>query len=407
MPIPLEPHPSTAGPQVLLLRGHPGCGKTHALASTFLALAGASRGYWPQGVTLADLMVDLNAGVKQVVSRQPPPFLWWGLRLRDRALRNAVEGSAVAAHTDALDAAFAALERSQRMKRRLVRGGKALVEGAAAAAQVSMVTNAFQLVGTGAAARRIRSLASADAAFDPLLKRVVHGVDVLCRGGGRAFHLVIDDVHHLMHDPASADFLAHLWRVALDRSWPLTLIVSSDAGVPVFDLAGTPVTEYHLPPPENAVVIDLALSALPGLLDADLALLLRRTFASPGSLIDLLGQLRLRPRAFQGRDPTRAFAPDAERILDGLESNAERRWEEHFAAAEPAERSAIVRRAAEGARRLRHSSIDDPRVGLQDLFVSGAAFVAASRLLDRHPDRATIRAAVEAAHGDGIGDADG
>jgi hypothetical protein len=417
-------------PHLFILSGHPGCGKTHLLASIFLELVQQPlvRSYWPEDVHHAELMRDLNAGTKRIHHSMQPPLLWWGVRMRDPMMRNASLGSAFEAQADALDALLANHQRQQRMHQRLRHAGQATIEGIAAITQLSALNSTIQLLRSGGALKRIRSAGEPPqmkGSGESLLQRVASGVASICladRKQRRPFVLAIDDLHHLTVDTLSREFLQELWARAVSEGWPLTILATSNNAADVgLGSAAEQVTQIELMGPSREELRALLVKELPGLTAAQQSTLLDRTFASPGSLQELVAQLRLHLRLFVERNPQNALMPNAEAKIASIETTAERHWAQRWSPADATTSSVAARLAAQGAlvscakaleagRLLGGVHQTDPVIlrsaaksigvrfgeGDQGSFISGAALMAARRHLERHADAARLHVAVRA-----------
>ncbi len=351
-------------PQLVVLTAPPGLGKTrlvqefYNLVSTRDDGAGGS-GYWPDFLSrdrdrlrIAPLATDCDFA-------NPMPFLWWGIKLVDSGDNRSGSADMHLAYETLLRPHLEVMRRSADIETlteaqwREGRGGVTDVAKSGA----EMALNAIPVIGpfiglvrtlfesiwergrkiralerrkaelAGRAANVAAAAVTGAASFE---ERLVGELRGFCRppgGTGRPMILIVDDGQFADQDPSLASFLRALITLAWAESWPMLFImthwtrewnegVEDPRSLPGFVVEtglryGVGWERVSLAPIRN--LAPLAVSAIPGLPEEQLQLLLRKAGGNPRYLERIIQLLMTSPMMFDSREargPIRAEALD-------------------------------------------------------------------------------------------------
>lgn len=333
------------GPELVVVLGESGLGKTRLVQEFYRSLAVATRsdagaGYWPSGFGDRDGDLFVNPPLGAVDAAQEMPFMWWGLRVFDPERRNQGLTSAVATFKGSLEPHVAAMERAGRVRKYYLDMGVAALKLALSpvpflSSVVSVASggeSVWSILKAGRELHKDRRLALDEAEVrirDDLNERVVNVLGRLLRStrdrAGVPTIVLIDNAQFSPADVGLVALLERLLREAWLGSWPLLLLVTywerewhehwvdrSTRSVArlVRDLHVSRVPGWA--PFELGVMAPEALrpvlaEALPGLTDVQATALLERAGGQPLFLEEIIRAARQRSRHFQDRDPAKAL----------------------------------------------------------------------------------------------------
>ncbi|MEM6372307.1 MAG: hypothetical protein AAF727_05955 [Pseudomonadota bacterium] len=358
--------------RVLAIVAESGFGKTRLAQEFYNWLSTAhdgvgDAGYWPDRLLRDEDNLRVNPDTSEANDPATSmPFLWWGLRLADPGVRNAITISAFAGGLQQLNPHLAVMqrdiERAAIKRRQRIGGGKtaselALTVGETAIDVVSSV-GTFGLLGLAktlgeaawdqrAAARELKELdtldvrpAAAEArARDRLAEIAIEDLSRLCHQPPKGVDpvplvILIDDIQWLQSDAGTESFLTLLLDRARTEGWPLLVVLTcwrrewrssqSEGRAPgtlVRAEAGDIV--HDLGPLDGLETI--VEQVFPGLTADQVIALCDKAEGTPRLMDEMLMYLRRRRKAFVDRD-TGAALTDA-----GLEDVLSRDFAEFIA----------------------------------------------------------------------------
>jgi tetratricopeptide (TPR) repeat protein len=228
-------------PQVVVIKGEPGFGKTRLALEFYRWLSkmvdNAGRNpYWPEAASLIQNNLEPNPDPRECQFGEPIPYLWWGLRAAD-----GVGGDAIATYDRFLCPHLVALLVRANMEHRALSIAKAWasvgIDFASSALHVDTILSigqaAFETARTltGAIGQRARdrehalkrSISRADAVLLDLAKIFQPKTVTYARTPGVIF---LDDAQFLHTDAALPSFVEGLMYKAVSERWPLMILVT-------------------------------------------------------------------------------------------------------------------------------------------------------------------------------------
>ena len=358
-------------PQLVVLLAETGMGKTRLVQAFYSWLSQTQDapdpdGYWPDWLERDRSSLSVNPPLRGTENPPSVPWLWWGLRFSNPALRNRAESPpcGLVHSLPLLTPHFAPLQRAKEAKAESVELGvgtmTALVGllgmatlgpvAGGVVAGLSALSSLKEKVDLLRGAKKVLELKRKD---DPSLaeRAMAEREDAVARigayftalltkgadgKGAIPIVLVLDDAQWI--DPDTLAFVDRLMRDAKEKGLPLMVVSThwerewyehADAGDGSTSLAAWArenpdlVGETWQPVAIGKVVSEdlepVLSSALPGLTEPQRERIMQRVDGNPGFLFDLVTLLTTSKRKFfEGRDPTRPLKASAEKQLDAL-----------------------------------------------------------------------------------------
>ncbi|MBU6335921.1 MAG: AAA family ATPase, partial [Chloroflexi bacterium] len=354
------------GPRAIAYVADTGVGKSRLVQELYHHLSRAADpfDYWPDAFLDAGASLQVTppfpAGHRPA---GPPMFLWLGVRWTDPGERNAVDVRALPDLRDQL-VIHARLARDLQdpwLRRLIEAAGEVLTERAAGELQNLLLD---QLVPFGAlalgtareitarATRGALSVAGHDAAQEQELQEQLRTLLRKLLGGTRRLPVVLwlDDAHWI--DERGMAFVGGLRRDAKAGGWPLLLIATAWPREwherHLAALLGDGGTVRDLDQASAAALDALSRRELPGLSDAQRALLVAKADGNFLTLLENIDELRMVDENFVDGDLRRALSPAGEGKLQGWESSRPRRIAQRFQAFDREVRAFLARASALG-----------------------------------------------------------
>ena len=338
-------------PQTVVLLGEAGLGKTriiqefyHELATTVDA-SGAD-GYWPDALAREGDNLRLNPEPSACRVDNPPPFLWWGLRLHDPDRANAGRTGA-SNYLDFLKPHLEPFVRSRVFREQLEELGAEVAKEVATKVLSSLtfdvLGHAKTFWGIGV---RVKDTIESSRTPAPspheaqewtqkeLAEQLLHDFTTLldvAKGKRLPIVLVVDDAHHLHADPTTREFVEQLLPRAQARNWPLLVLAShwerewhddqEDQQVRESRFANL-CTRERSPARRTARLsrhVDLGAMidrGLPGLTAEQRQGVAKRAGGNPRLLDEILRYLRRNPKFFTARDIASTLTAKGEREVE-------------------------------------------------------------------------------------------
>jgi predicted ATPase len=326
-------------PQIVVLLGDSGMGKTRLAQELFKRLAGNfdSAHYWPRelgrngrNLNINPLLPSCGPGV--------PSFLWWGLRFGDRAVRNAVAPSAVDADLPILTAHLERLARSVHNSERRT-ALQYLLSDFAADVGIELATHLAEIVPGVAAAKAAYKAARGvdrlrrehladrpDLTLSEIAQREsrektrrlaeIFTAVMETKDDNLPICILVDDGHFSEPDDDAVDLIKQLLGTARKRRWPFLLVVTfwprewNEAKSPFAQWLHSQAANIRIRPLSRiGDLTPLLKTELPGLTPTQVKALTERVDGNPEFLEDITRWLQVQVGNFVGLDPKKALTP--------------------------------------------------------------------------------------------------